>query len=89
MAQPPRNYEEWRGGDSADRRASTWLGQAIGGLIVCFIYALPIYLIIAAFAEGITVLPDTKEEWFVLGVIMAVAGVPYFSRLVRTGAQEL
>lgn len=79
----PRSYEDWRSGDSIDRRASTWLGQATGGLIVCFVYSLPIYLLIAAFAGGITVIPDTREEWMVLGVIVAVAAVPFFTRLVR------
>lgn len=80
---PPRTYDEWKAGDSVDRRASTWLGQATGSLLVCIIYSLPIYLLIAAFAGSITVIPDTQVELFVLGVIVAVAAVPYFTRLAR------
>jgi hypothetical protein len=89
VSDPPRDYQEWKKGDSADRRASTWFGQAVGGVLLCLIYSFPIYLIVAAFAGSLTVVPDSQTEWVVLAAIAAVAGVPYFSRLIHEGAQDL
>lgn len=44
-------------------------------LIPGFVVAPPIYLVIAAFADGVTWWPDTRDELYVIGGIAAVYSV--------------
>lgn len=71
-----RDYEEWKAQNT--HLQASWTGGAVGALLACVYCSVPVYLVIAAFAGGVTVVPDSKEELVVLGILMAVLGIPIF-----------
>jgi len=66
---------------------SSYVGLAVGGTIVSLIYGFPIYLVVAAFAPGVTIIPDSVEELIVLGAIVAIGAIPFISRMAREDAR--
>ena len=66
------DYKQWKRNAGADVRISGWTGWALGTVMACALYSLPVYLIVSIFSQRIDWLPSTPVEFAVWGGIALV-----------------
>ncbi len=68
----PRNYDAWKENKGSDVRVSGWIGFLIGAVILCLMWAIPVYVIAALATDSVTLVPDSAGELGVVGVTWLV-----------------
>lgn len=68
----PDTYESWKASAGTDVRVSGWVGFLIGAVLLCLIWAIPVYVVAAVLSDSVTLAPNTPTELVVAGVTWLV-----------------